>query len=90
MNRYSITRLKPALYLLLYTDIYANNKKKTSVGYLKDKTPNAVKCLLRQNNRLLKCQVVPLRRQLKKKKKKTRELWFCHLMSHELGTASQG
>lgn len=26
----------------------------------------------------------------KKKKKKEEKLWFCHLMSHGLGTASQG
>lgn len=26
----------------------------------------------------------------KKRKKKEEKLWFCHLMSHGLGTASQG
>ncbi len=68
MNRYSLTGLKLAyMYACCFTliSMQITKKKKNICRVPEGQNSQCGKCLLRQNNRVLKCQVVPLRRQLK-------------------------
>ena len=92
-----------ALYVLLYDDFNANNLKCIQ-RVPQGQSSQSSQCLLRRNNRLLKCQPVSLRRKWKVVVLVGHHwgdvgffwffglffLFFCHLMAHGLGIISQG